>query len=143
MALVSVGEQNRSLNLYYGANKGSIASPSHEVALYVGDPSIPADQGGGVELDAAGGYVRPVIANDGTTWPGAADGATSSTPVAFDASTGEWTVDGAPAVADYFLLIATDTGDAGDSGRLDAPVSVGAAGAVVKPTLTVFYNPTS
>lgn len=138
MALVSIAEQNRSLDLYYGANKGSIASPSHEVALYAGDPLA-----GGVEMDSAGGYARPVIDNDGTGWPGAVGGATTSANVVWGVSTDEWTVAGSPAVATHFQLFASDTGDAGDSGQLDTPLSVGAAGAVVTRTLTVFYNPIS
>lgn len=137
MALVSIPEQNRSLDLYYGANKGSIASPSHEVALFAGDPLA-----GGVELDAAGGYARVTVTNDGTTWPGADGGATTSAIVPFATSTDEWTVAGSPAVATHFQLFATDTGDAGDSGLLGEPISVDAAGVTPPVELTVFYNST-
>lgn len=135
MALVSIEERNRSLNLYYGADAGSIASPSHDVALYAGDPLT-----GGVELDSAGGYVRPTITNDGTTWSGASGGATTSALVSFADATAEWTVAGNPAVATHYQLIATDTDDAGDSGLLGEPISVDAAGPVPQIQITVYYD---
>lgn len=137
MGLLSIAEQNRSLALYYGANKGSIASPSHQVALYAGDP-----ENGGVELDSFGGYVRPVATNNGTTWATPAGGSVTSAVLSLAVSTDEWTVAGAPAVADYFLLFATDTGDAGDSGQLADPISVGGAGETPRIQLTVFYDNT-
>jgi hypothetical protein len=135
MALVSIPAQNASLDNDYGATKGPNAAAAHEVALYAGDPLT-----GGVELDSAGGYARPVVSNDGTTWAAADGGAKTSAVVTWDVSTAEWTSAGDPAVADYFLLIDSATGDFWDSGLLSDPISVDAAGATPSAVLTVFYD---
>lgn len=132
MALVDIAEQNLSLDLYYGANKGSIAASAHELALYVGDPSLV----GSTELTSAGGYARVTIANNGTNWPAASGGAKTSAPVAFAASTDAWS-----AVPTHWQLFNVDTGDAGDSGVIDptSPISVDEAGVGPSLALTVYY----
>ena len=132
MTLRSLLEQNRSLDLYYGATKGAIASPSHELAFFAGDPRTT-----GVELDSAGGYARVLILNNGTNWPAAAGGAKTSAEQTFPTSTAAWSD-----VATHWQLFATDTGEPGDCGALDVEVSVDAASTIVKRTVTVFYNPT-
>jgi hypothetical protein len=133
MALVSIAEQNLSLDLYYGANKGSIAASAHELALFVGDPSL----GTSTELTSAGGYARVTVANDGTNWPAAADGAKTSAAVTFADSTDAWS-----GVPTHWQLFNVDTGDAGDSGVLDPTVSfsIDGAGVVVNLTLTIYYD---
>lgn len=135
MALVSIAAQNASLDNDYGATAGPNAAAAHEVALYQGDPL-----NGGVELDAAGGYARPTITNDGTTWAAAAGGSKSSAVVTFADSTDEWTVGGSPAVATHFLLIDATTGDFWDSGLLGDEISVEAAGPGPSVQLTIYYE---
>lgn len=131
MALVSVAAQNASLAMSYGASHGSLAPDNLEVALYVGDPA-----NGGTELSATGGYVAVTVANDGATWPDApADGAITSAPIAFAASTDAWSD-----TADWWLIRDADTGDAWDSGLLSDPVGVFRAGVVARPSLTAFYE---
>lgn len=132
MALVSIEEQNLSLDLYYGANKGSIAASAHELALFVGDPSL----GTSTELTAVGGYARVTIANNGTNWPAATGGAKTSAPVTFADPTGAW-----PDVPTHWQLFNADTGDAGDSGVIPetSPVVVTGAGVGPSLALTVYY----
>jgi hypothetical protein len=105
------------------------------VALYAGDPLT-----GGVELDSAGGYARPTVTNDGTSWPAADGGAKTSAVVTFADSTAEWTVDASPAVATHFLLVDASTGDFWDSGLLGDEVSVEAAGPGPSVQLTIYYE---
>jgi hypothetical protein len=135
MALVSIAAQNASLDNDYGATAGPNAAAAHEVALYAGDPLT-----GGVELDAAGGYARPTVTNDGASWAAADGGAKTSTVVAFADSTDEWTVAGDPAVATHFLLVDASTGDFWDSGLLGDEVSVEAAGPGPRVQLTIYYE---
>lgn len=135
--VLDVAAQNASLDNDYGATKGPNAATAHQFALYAGDPQL-----NGVELDAAGGYARVVIPNDGTSWPdAAANGAKTAAPVTLPAATGEWTVGGAPAVATHFVLIDNADGVTGwDSGRLDSPISVDVAGVTGSASPTVYYN---
>lgn len=135
MGLLSIAAQNASLANDYGANTGPNAATAHEVAFYAGDP-----ENGGVELDSAGGYARPLLTNDGTNWAAPAGGAVSSGTVDLPTSTDEWTAGGFPAVADYFLLIDSITGDFWDSGLLADPISVDAAGETPHAQLTVYYE---
>jgi hypothetical protein len=139
MALLDIGPQNASLDNDYGSTKGPNAAVSHLFALYAGDPAT----GVGVELDIAGGYDRVAMPNDGTSWPtAAADGAKTAAAVQLPTSTGPWTVGGSPAVATHFVLLAPDGVTRWDSGRLDTPISVDAAGADIQATPTVYYDPT-
>lgn len=135
MGLKSIAARNASLANDYGASTGPNAAAAHEVAFYAGDP-----ENGGVELDSAGGYVRPLLVNDGTSWAAPAGGAVSSVIVDLPTSTDEWTVGGFPAVADYFLLIDSTTGDEWDTGLLAEPISVAAAGETPHAQLTVYYE---
>jgi hypothetical protein len=132
MALVSIAEQNLSLDLYYGANKGSIAASAHELALFVGDPSL----GTSTELTSAGGYARVTVANDGTNWPAAAAGAKTSAAVTFADSTDAWS-----GVPTHWQLFNVDTGEMGDSGVIpeSSPVIVTEAGVGPVLALTVYY----
>lgn len=137
MGLLTTPAQNASLDNDYGATKGPNAAAAHELALYAGDPAA-----GGVELDSAGGYARPLVTNNGTNWAAAAGGAKTSAILAFAVSTGEWTVAASPAVATHFLLIDSTTGDFWDSGLLAPPISVDAAGETPHAQLTVYYDNT-
>lgn len=132
MALVSIEEQNLSLDLYYGASKGAIAASAHNVALFVGDPLA-----GGTELASTGGYARATVPNNGTSWPAAAGGAKTSTPIVWATSTAAWS-----GVPTHWQAFNADTGNAGDSGVLDpsTPISVDAAGVTPATALTVYYN---
>jgi hypothetical protein len=132
MSLVSIDAQNASLDNDYGASTGPAAAAAHQVALFVGDPLA-----GGTELTSDGGYVRPVVTNNGTNWPGATSGATTSVTIAFDASTDAWS--GIP--THWLLYDDADGTTAWDSGELDptAPISVDVADVVVEVTLTVYY----
>ena len=136
MSLLSTTEQNRSLDLFYGASKGAIASAAHHLCLYAGDPRTV-----GVEMDSAGGYTPVTVTNNGTNWPAAAAGAKTSAVQTFATSTGEWTAGGDQVPATHFALKDSVTGNIADCGPLDAEVSVDAAGTVVTRQVTVFYNP--
>lgn len=136
MTLRSTLEKDRALDLYYGANKGAIASASHQLALFAGDPRTT-----GVEMDSVGAYARVTILNNGTNWPAASAGAKTCAEQTFPTSTAAWTVGGFAAAATHWQLFAVDTGEAGDCGPLDGDVLVTQAGVIVKRTVTVFYNP--
>lgn len=131
MTLLSTVEQNRSLDLFYGANKGAIASAAHELALYAGDPRTT-----GTELTSTGGYAAVTVTNNGTNWPAASGGAKTSAVQTFPTSTAAWSD-----IATHFALRDSVTGDIADCGPLDAEVAVDAAGIVVTRQVTVFYNP--
>lgn len=131
MTLLSTVEQNRSLNLYYGANRGAIASSSHKLCLYAGDPRTT-----GAELTSTGGYVAVTVTNNGTNWPAASGGSKTSAVFTFPTSTAAWSD-----VADYFALKDFTTGDIADCGPLDVEVSVDAVGVVVSLSVTVYYDP--
>lgn len=135
MALLDTAAQNASLDNDYGATKGPNSPASLQLALFRGDPSD-----GGVELDAAGGYARVTVTNDGTNFPAAADGQKTCAAQNFPTSTAQWTVAGVPDVADYFAFIDASTGTRWDSGQLSDPVSVGAAGIAVSVVPVIFYN---
>lgn len=129
--LLDVAAQNASLDNDYGASAGANAAASHEVALFDGDP-----ESGGVELSATGGYVRVVVANDGTNWPAAVGGAKSSAPVLFPTSTAAWSD-----TAKWFVLFdAADSVTRWDSGALDSEAAVDGADVVVEATLTITYS---
>lgn len=131
MTLLSTAAQNASLDNDYGATAGSNAPAAHQVALFSGDPLL-----GGTELDSTGGYARVVITNDGTTWPGASGGSTTSAAVSFGTSSAAWSD-----TATHFVLYDDADGTtAWDAGLLDEEIAVDAASTVVETTLTVFYS---
>lgn len=131
MSLKSIPARNASLAMSYGADKGSLAPTSLEVALFVGDPDTV-----GVELAGDGGYSRAVVDNDGTTWPDAPDdGAITSMVISFGTSTDAWSGD-----ADCFQIYDADTGDAWDNGKLAETISVDGADTPVAVQLIVFYS---
>lgn len=124
MALVSVAERNRALDLYYGTG----VPASFALALFNGDPA-----NGGVEVTGTGGVARATVANDVATWPAAATGAKTSAPITFSTSTGAMSD-----TATWWVLF--NGADMGDSRPLDTEVDVLAAGAVVSVRLTVNYE---
>ena len=127
MTLLSDAAANASLDFSYGASKAAGAPASHELALFVGDPSL-----GGTELDASGGYARVTVTNNGTNWPAAANRAKTSAAQAFPTSTGAWS-----GVATHWALISG--ADTWDTGELDVEIDVTAAGVTPSVAVTVFY----
>lgn len=111
MSLVSDAAQNASLKMSYGAERhSSLSLATFEVPLFAGDPRLD-----GVEMDAVGGYVAPVVDNDGTTWPDDPDGGElASAPIGFPDSTAAWTADGVLAPATHWGIRDPDTGDLWD-----------------------------
>jgi len=135
MSLVDIAAQNASLDMSYGANKGPLAPAAHQIALFTDHPDL-----GGVELDSVGGYVRPVVTNNGTNWPGASGGQTVSADVAFATPTGEWLAGGVPASAAYFVTIDNADGTTmWDACPLDQEINVTAAGGDLAVQLTINY----
>lgn len=135
MSLLSVAAQNASLNMSYGASRGSLAPAAHQVALFTDHPDL-----GGVELDSVGGYARVVFTNNGTNWPGAADGQTVSANVVFAAPTAEWTAGGVPDTATYAVLFDNADGTTTwDAVPLSEEIDVSGAGGALAVQLTVNY----
>lgn len=131
MSLVSVAARNASLAMSYGADKGSLAPVSLEIALFNGDPT-----NDGTELTSDGGYERLVVDNDATTWPDApADGSISSAVLFFATPTGAWSD-----TADFAQVSDADTGDVWDSGPLDDEVDVNEADTSVAIQLSIYYR---
>lgn len=94
MPIRDVAAMNASLDNDYGTTRGPNAAAEHALALFVGDPLVD-----GVEV-TGGGYARVTVA--AADWSPAADGEKSTTePVAFPATTGEW-----PDSVTHFALIA-------------------------------------
>lgn len=131
MTLLDPAAQSASLDNDYGANKGPNAAAAHELALFTGDPVL-----GGTELTSDGGYVRVVVTNNGTNWPGASGGSTTSAVQSLPTSTGAWSD-----TATWFVLLDhADSVTRWDSGPLADEISVDAAGTVVTTSLTVYYE---
>lgn len=128
---VDVDAQNAALDALLGDGAAGSVPTSWEVALFAGDPA-----NGGTELTSAGGYVRPVIANDTATWPDAVDGEKLSAIIDFDAPTDAWS-----ATATYFLLI-----DHADSttqwfpGLLLDPLTIFGTETAVQVQLSLFWD---
>lgn len=131
MSILSTAAQNASLDNDYGATKGANSPAAHQLALFNGDPLL-----GGTELTATGGYARVVVTNNGTNWPGAADGATTSASIAFATSTAAWS----DTATHWVLYDNADGTTAWDAGVLDTEIDVDAAGAVVQTAVTIYYN---
>jgi hypothetical protein len=134
MTLLDTAAQDISLDNDYGATKGSTAPASLEVALFTGNPLL-----GGTELTSAGGYVRPVVANDGTTWPTAASGgAKTMAPVTFPAPTGAYSD-----TATWFVLIDhADSTTRWDGQELSEEIDITAAGPAFQIQPKVYYENT-
>lgn len=137
MPIRDIAAMNRSLNNDYGTSRGPNAADSHQLALFVGDPMIPADDDGGVEC-APGthpGYAR-VTVNPGD-WLPAADGRKMLTgPKQLPATTGEW--DPEP---DYWALFdGAVPGLMWDCGPLTAPLQVTGPGDGPLVSVAVFYD---
>lgn len=130
MTLLSAAAQSASLDNDYGASAGANAPVSHEVALFNGDPLL-----GGTELTSDGGYAAVVVTNNGTNWPGAVDGSTTSALIPFATSTGAWSD-----TATHFVTRNASTGDLWDSGLLNDEVTVDAAGIDVSIQATIYYQ---
>lgn len=128
---LSVAAQNAALDALLGSGKAAGVPASWEVALFAGDPS-----NGGTELTSTGGYARVTVANDTAHWPAATSGEKTSTPVTFPTSTAAWS-----ATATHFLLIdQADHTTKWFPGQLADDVVVSASGAVVIPTLSLYWN---
>lgn len=130
MALLDVGPRNASLDMSYGALKGTSAAASHQLALFDEDPS-----NGGVEI-SGGGYARVTVTNNGTNWPAASNGAKTGAVQTFPTSTGAWST-----TAKWWCLIdAADGTTRWDARPLSAEVSVTAADVVVKVQPIIDYE---
>lgn len=125
--LIDTAAQDALLDGVYGS--GSPAS--FEIALFDADPVL-----GGVELAADGGYARVTVANDGTLFPGASGGSTTSASVSFGASSGAFS-DTAPF---WVAFDAADSTTAYASGLLSEAVSVDETGVDVSVVMTIFYS---
>jgi hypothetical protein len=133
MTLLDTAAQDASLNNDYGAAKGPNAPASHELALFTADPRL-----GGTELAATGGYARVVIANNGTNWPGASGGSTTSAQIVLPTSTAAWSD-----TATWFVLFdAADSVTRWDAGALAQEIDIDVAGADASTQLTVYYENT-
>jgi hypothetical protein len=131
MTLLDAAAQSASLNNDYGANKGPNAPASHELALFTGDPRV-----GGTELTSAGGYARVVVANNGTNWPGASGGSTTSAEIALPTSTGAWSD-----TATWFVLFdAADSTTRWDAMPLFEEIDITVAGVTKSLILTINYQ---
>lgn len=135
MGLLSIAAQNASLDHDYGASKAAGAPAAFELALFNGDPTLD-----GVEMDAAGGYARVTMTNDGTNFPAAADGQKVCAEVTFPTPTGEWTAAGEPDTATYWVLFDAATGDAWDYDELTEEIDVEEAGGTVTVQPVIFYG---
>lgn len=92
---LDVTAQNNMLAAFLGDDAAVTMPTSFEVALLDNHPSL-----GGTELTSDGGYVRPVVANNSTTFPAPSGGMVTSMEIQLDDSTGAYS-DTAP----YALLI--------------------------------------
>lgn len=129
MPIRDTAAMNASLDNDYGPTRGPNAAASHDVALYSGDPMIPADQGGGVEIDG-GGYARvPLAAAD---WEPADAGAKSAAPVTFPDTTAAWAT-----AATHWALF--DGAVMWDCGPLAEELVVTGPGSGPVVEVTVFY----
>lgn len=92
MPIRDTAAMNRSLDNDYGTTAGPNSPASWQLALFDGDPMVPAVDGGGVELDATDcpGYARVTVAQ--SAFLAASDGLKStSAPVQFPTATADWT----------------------------------------------------
>lgn len=121
--------QDDFLDNNFGATRGPNAPASFLVHLSAGDPSIPADQGGGVEFDTGNGYAAVGLDND-ASWPGSANGVTAAASVSFGPSTDAWTAGGVAALASHWFLTSLD-GVRRGSGALDQEVDVSQPGVTI------------
>lgn len=121
--------QANILNAILG--RQSTIPTSWEIALLNGHPLD-----GGTELAGTGGYVRPVVTNNTTLWPGWSGGQTVSALITCADPTGPWSD-----IATHYLLI-----DHADSvtqyfpGRLLGEIAVNAAGSGPKFQMAAFWN---
>lgn len=106
-----------------------------ELAMFNGDPMVPAVDGGGVELDATDcpGYIRQNVLS--SNWLAAADGERLSQTIQFGAATGEWLTSATHVALWYPALNAW-----GDCGPLEEPIDVTAAGPGPSVTLSIFFD---
>lgn len=129
---LSVDAQNIALDAWLGAGAAAGMPAAFEVAMFAGDPTS-----GGTELTSDGGYVRLAVPNDGTTWPGAADGATTSAEVPVADSTDDYSA----TATDWVLYDAADHTTAWFTGSFaNGGVAVIGAGSIDPLVLTVFFG---
>lgn len=129
MPIRDIAAQNASLANDYGASRGPNSAASHQLCLFAGDPND-----GGTELTSAGGYARVTLTNDGTNWPAPANGEVTGVKATFPQSTGAWSDD-----ATHWALLGSD-GLWWDTGELESPISVTAAGVTKTIQPTIYYD---
>lgn len=111
MSIRDTAAQNTALDALLGASKAAGVPATFDLALFDGDPGD-----GGTELDGTGGYARVAVANDGATWPAAANGIkTTASPVTLAGT------DTYETAATHWLLLSGSTG--WFTGELDAEVT--------------------
>jgi len=128
---------NRSLNNDYGTTAGPNAPTSWQLALFDGDPMVPAVDGGGVELTTttAPGYARVTLAQ--SAFAAASDGRKDLTsPAQFPNATAEWTT----TVTHWALFDAANPTQCWDCAPLTEPLDVTAAGTGPAVTISIFYD---
>lgn len=135
MPMLSTAEESTFLACYFGANKAAGAPASFELALFNDDPAL-----GGVEMDAAGGYVRKAVANDGTNFPAPADGQIVCAPQIFATPTGEWTAGGDPDTARWAVFYNPTTGNPIIGDALGVEVNVEQSGGVVTVQPVIYFG---
>lgn len=136
MPIRDIAAMNRSLDNDYGTTAGPNAAASHLLALFVGDPMLPALEGGGVEADSVNhpGYGRVAILP--ADWLPAENGRKAlAEPAQLPATTGEW--DPEP---DYWALFDVDGVTMWDCGPLTDPLEVTGAGDGPLVAVAVYYD---
>lgn len=138
MPIRDADAMRRSLDNDYGVTAGPNAASSHLLALYVGDPMIPAAEGGGTEVDAVDnpGYDRAPVPR--ASWlPATAEGRKDLVaPIVLPDTAGEW--DDAP---DHWALLDADDPDVmWDCGPLGEPLEVEGAGSGPAVSVSIFYD---
>ena len=123
--------QNATLDAMFGDNRGATMPTSFEVALYDGHPLS-----GGTEV-SGGGYVRPVVANNSTTFPLPADGGLkTSAAIAITDPTGAWS----DTVTHWLLIDAADSTTRYVWGLLSEELSIDGSETDIEIVLAIPWN---
>lgn len=134
MPIRDVEAMNASLDNDYGATHGPNAPAGYDLALFSGDPMIPAIEGGGVEADPTGypGYARVPVAH--SAFPAAADGM-KAVSVLGPTPTGEWADE-----ITHWGLFWTGTNILADNGPFTEALDITSAGAPPAINFAVYYD---
>ena len=122
--------QNATLDAMFGDDRGATMPTSFEIALYDGHPLS-----GGTEV-SGGGYVRPVVANNSTNFPAAADGLKTSAAIANTDPTGAWS----DTVTHWLLIDAADSTTEYVPGLLTEELSIDGSETDIEIVLAIPWN---